>query len=555
MPSNVRVCTPRDRSKICPAGTVQNGFTNLGDTRLPFDPLQYLNIEYVTTPHPNPGAFEPCNSRIQATLYPWWHPGLDAQTLINVTGNGQVVSIPADDLANHRINVLREVHIHLRFEQNIEQHIHSTDGTIDYGGSDTNVSQVALNGDILLFGTDTSDNGVIIDGKNFDLSAALTAGECWKVDTDPTFLVQVHGDQRLSQFIRNTNPFISACDGRYLTTILTNTHLAVLDGYYIFETWEFNCKVTTPPKCPPCTPKCSGPFNAGTTGVVCATGTTGVGRGLGTWHVKDKDSNVVGSDMKGNGWRVDYNYDCTISVHIPCIQAKTQTLLRFSVDFQDTIGTTVGGCFDVTPQLAPCPQTGHNFSCVEMDSPRMWLHAGAGANVITYSQPDNVSQFEGSAGTVDKWLRLRADGRQAGALAMLGQVEKTDTAGKVTRTFSVWISRDGGASGDKAVEMAGQSSLIERDSERGYLLWFYTDGTNQVTLRQSKDWLTWDPAQPVMLDGKRMQATLLDSCQDPRNNGRIAMVVAVGKDPLAPVAASVIVFSDDAGESFTTGLT
>lgn len=99
--------------------------------------------------------------------------------------------------------------------------------------------------------------------------------------------------------------------------------------------------------------------------------------------------------------------------------------------------------------------------------------------------------------------------------------------------------------------MAATSSLLDRDSERGWLLWFTADATNLVSVQISKDaGETYAAAVDVHDDkGARLQAKLKDSCQDGRSGGRVALVCELGKDP-AVVGTAAIMVSDEGGLTF-----
>jgi hypothetical protein len=194
-----------------------------------------------------------------------------------------------------------------------------------------------------------------------------------------------------------------------------------------------------------------------------------------------------------------------------------------------TFSISVGVICSVTKPMA----------AIEADGPRRWTHVGIGSGIATYDTNYSVL-FTGSI-PVNQIRRLRADPR-FGSLAILGI---TGT------TYSTWLSTDGGQTANKVGDMIASSSVMERDSERNWLLWFTADDKNQVSLQVSEDG-GQSYAAPVdvkMDDGSRMQAALLDTCQDCRSGGRVGLVCSVGKDPSTPGPTSVMV-SDDGGLTF-----
>lgn len=179
------------------------------------------------------------------------------------------------------------------------------------------------------------------------------------------------------------------------------------------------------------------------------------------------------------------------------------------------------------------------YAAIEADGPRQWFHVGLGGTVATYDT-NYSALFAGNNDKIDSWRRFRADPRY-GTLAMLA---------KSKDKFQVWLSTDGGQTSNKEIEVTATSALLERDSERNWILFYTADDHNFVQVRISEDGgETFGDPQDVPLDGKPLQARLLDSCEDSRAGGRIGMVVSIGKDPNT-LGTTAIMVSDDGGLTF-----
>lgn len=153
-------------------------------------------------------------------------------------------------------------------------------------------------------------------------------------------------------------------------------------------------------------------------------------------------------------------------------------------------------------------------SCIEVDSPRAWLHIGVDKRIRTYNTITAALQFESEEYAIDAWKRLRVDSRRA---ILYGLAVSGDD-------FQVWVSEDGGLTATGVLAVTGRSAVIEVDSERGRvsLLWENEAG---VYRQYSEDGgATWSDPDAVIYNDAPLDAILLDSDADKRYNGKIYLV-------------------------------
>lgn len=246
---------------------------------------------------------------------------------------------------------------------------------------------------------------------------------------------------------------------------------------------------------------------------------------------------------------------CNVDVVVGCLTSAQIAAGHFSGPWQANLITSalctfagvaytsvLSGNFNISAGVVCSDTLEGSAAAIEVDGPRQWVHVGGGQQIKTYDNAFN-SLFSGTF-PVTTWRKLRADPR-FGSLAALGW-----TAG-VTPKYSVWLSTDGGQTANKISEVSATSSILERDSERNWLLWFTADGANLVSVQISLDGgQTYAAPVPVNLDtGGQLQAALLDSCQDCRSGGRLGLICAPGSDPKTPGTTAVMV-SDDGGLTF-----
>jgi hypothetical protein len=319
--------------------------------------------------------------------------------------------------------------------------------------------------------------------------------------------------------------------------------------------------------CPPCGDPGNVPTGGGLFTTLCATKMTGGVAPPFDWQILGPGlvPDCHGSAGFGGtvpGWLVGNGSDtCNIYVEAPC-QDYDPALIGTSAGLYTVIQKISGigyiAQFNLiydrrcTSLITGPPGGAPNTSAIEADGPRRWVHVGNNQNISTYNQNFDLV-FVGSY-PVDQWCKLRYDPR-FGALAGLARTYVKDAHGVIipstSAIYSVWLSTDGGQTANKISEVSATSSILERDSERNWLLWFTADSTNLVSVQISKDGgQTYAAAVAVHLDtGAQLQAALLDSCQDCRTGGRVGMICSLGSNP-AVVGTTAVMVSDDGGLTF-----
>ncbi len=186
-------------------------------------------------------------------------------------------------------------------------------------------------------------------------------------------------------------------------------------------------------------------------------------------------------------------------------------------------------CFRLNP--AQEPEAGP----LEVDHPRQWLHVAQGPAIQTYSLGTGRLLFSSPDHPLDRWEALRTDPRR-GTLACLG-IDGT--------AHRLYLSLDGGYSITEITNVTARTARIERDSERGCLLWLYEDSAG-VFGRISRDGgASWEAPIPCMGPGGPLDGQILDTAQDARQGGAIYLLLLEGTN-------AVLYVSHDLGQTFST---
>jgi hypothetical protein len=183
------------------------------------------------------------------------------------------------------------------------------------------------------------------------------------------------------------------------------------------------------------------------------------------------------------------------------------------------------------------------YRAIEVDSPRAWLHISVENRIRTYHIPSLSLVFESAEYPIDAWHRLRYD-RRRGKLFMLG-VDGSE--------FVVFVSEDGGFTGEEVLRVTAQTALLETHSEESKVTLYFENGAE--VNRQETDTGNlgdWGSAEVVQYDNSGtladLIADLLDMAREQRHNGAVYLV--------ATQSGTTKVFrSHDVGKTFEIVLT
>lgn len=261
---------------------------------------------------------------------------------------------------------------------------------------------------------------------------------------------------------------------------------------------------------------------------------------------KDKVNLALGGSARGTGdisadgvWRIDPPG--------PFAQTKFTNTLGWSTLVSSGYG--YGRTYRRAVFRAPESEEAIDpFRPIAIDSPRGWLHVGSGKRVRTYHAfaPGSPPVFASIEHPVTDWIRLATDERAGGMLTLLGAV-----SGGGAKVFRSW---DGGQTIEEVLAVATLgSSGIEMDSERGWLVLLYDDGSSSVPgtikRRLSRDYgTTWESAVAIDVGGSGVTGRVLDLSQDGRGGGVLVMSAEYG-------GSTKILLSWDIGKTWSVSLT